>query len=228
MKTVEIPQVHVLSEVVVDTPVVAKRQATLVQKAQKTAEVPHPEEDDKDVNVPVGRRRKVRLSQKVQSTVEIPQAQYIPQERVQQRTVEQIIDVLVAQIMTLEVVRLVPRQVVQDVPGCGPASGAECGEVRAGASGPSGFDTTSAHGILSCNAHDCTKFGVEVTDTSTPQKIRLLRAVTQEAPYRSWRNAMNKSTTYSKERTSTNHEKRKRNPCPPTNSGVPPPRQLRT
>ena len=74
---VEVPQTQ-HGDKVADVPVVAQRQVPIIQKAQKTIEMPQTEAIDKDtVDVPVVMQRHVPVIQNVQETAEVPQVQYL-------------------------------------------------------------------------------------------------------------------------------------------------------
>ena len=75
-------------------PIVMQRPVPTCPTVAETGEMPQTQHVDKVIDVPVGLRRHVPVIYSVLQTVGVEQAQFIPQERDQQRTVEQIIDVL--------------------------------------------------------------------------------------------------------------------------------------
>ena len=90
-RTAEIPQVPLI----LDVPVVIQSLVPTIQIVVETGEMPQTQHIDKVIELLVGSRQQGPAIQTLSQAVDIGQAQYIPQERVQQRTVEQIIDVLV-------------------------------------------------------------------------------------------------------------------------------------
>ena len=71
---------------IVDAPVQKQRQVPMVQKVQKTVEIPQVEYIDRVVDLSVQKQRQVPMIQKVHKTVEVLQIQYI--ERIVEKTRE--------------------------------------------------------------------------------------------------------------------------------------------
>ena len=116
-KTVEVPQVQHINKFV-DVPVVAQRQAPIIQTLQKKVEVPQVQFLDRAVGVPVVTQTQVpspsapqgRIQERIVEETDVPvpvprvmekileAVKFIPQERVQNYTAEQLVDVPDSQI----------------------------------------------------------------------------------------------------------------------------------
>ena len=122
-----------VADEVVDVPVVLQRQVLVIQQVQETVEVSRVWYTDKIIDVPVAAQRQVPSIQTVQRTAGVPRVQFLdrlvgvpvatqtqvpyssaPQERIQERTVEET-DVPVPHVKEeiVEVVRQIPQEQLQ-------------------------------------------------------------------------------------------------------------------
>ena len=76
-KTVEVPQVQFIDKDTVGVPVVFQRQVPVIQKEQRSVEVPQFLYIGRIVDVPVVLQREVPTNQRVQKTVEVLETQHL-------------------------------------------------------------------------------------------------------------------------------------------------------